>query len=73
MSLTEKLITNYEAHLEANWTREGERKPFEMSWEDVSVLTVSDNTYFGQLVKHPYSDDRISTSTLFSYIKTDAN
>jgi len=21
------LITNYEAHLEANWTREGERKP----------------------------------------------
>lgn len=37
MSLTQTLITNYEAHLEANWTREGERKPstFGMAWKDV--------------------------------------
>ena len=36
---TAQLITNYEAHLEANWTREGERKPstFEMRWENIQL------------------------------------
>ena len=38
---TAKLKENYEKHLEANWTREGERKPYDAWRNDVMFAGVN--------------------------------